>query len=103
MMSITKNIEERLQVLNPIHLSVINESDQHAGPPDRETHVRVVIASAEFDGKPRVKRHRMVQKPLKELFDQGLHALAIETQTSAEFEEKGGKSYHSPDCAGGSN
>jgi hypothetical protein len=44
----------------------------------------------------------MVQKPLKPLFDEGLHALAIETQTSAEYAEKHGKSYDSPACEGGS-
>lgn len=101
MKKVEAEIRERLQGLEPLHLNIINESDQHSGPPGRESHFRVVIASPQFDGASRVKRHRMVQAPLKHLFDQGLHALAIETQTSEEFTKLGGQSFESPACKGG--
>jgi BolA protein len=101
-MSVEERIRQSLQELQPLHLEVINESHMHSGPPNRETHFRVVIASEQFDDINRVKRHRMVQKPLKPLFNEGLHALAIETQTSTEYAEKHGKSYDSPACEGGS-
>lgn len=101
MKKVEAEIHERLQQLEPLHLTVINESDQHSGPPGRESHFRVVIASTQFDGVSRVKAHRMVQAPLKHLFDQGLHALAIETQKSDEFKARGGQSFDSPACSGG--
>lgn len=100
-MNVQKEIEDALQSLDPLYLEVLNESDQHAGPPNRETHFRVVIASAQFDGVNRIKRHRMVQAPLKSLFARGLHALAIETQSSEEFAASQGPTVVSPPCQGG--
>jgi BolA protein len=38
----------------------------------------VRIGSAQFNGLPRVKRHRLVYDALQDFIDQGLHALAIE-------------------------
>ena len=78
-------LEDRLRrVLQPSTLVVIDESADHAGHAGANgtgagTHFRVRIASAAFEGKSRVQRHRLVYDALHDFLDQGLHALAIET------------------------
>ena len=68
---------------NPSFLEVIDESYQHAGHSGASdsglnSHFRVRIASAQFEGLTRVQRHRLVYDSLQEFLDHGLHALAIE-------------------------
>ncbi|GGH59029.1 BolA family transcriptional regulator [Comamonas phosphati] len=70
--------------LSPSELEVIDESYQHAGHAGANdsgmgTHFRVRIASAMFEGKSRVARHRLVYDALQDFIDQGIHAIAIET------------------------
>lgn len=88
-MRIVKLIEEKLtEALQPIHLEVIDESHLHAGHggarPEGETHFRVVIVSALFDGESRVARHRMVTKVLAAEMNNPIHALALKTMTPQE-------------------
>lgn len=77
-------IDARLrEVLTPLELLVIDESQQHAGHAGANgtgygTHFRVHIASPEFAGKSRVAVHRLVYDALRDFFDAGMHALAIE-------------------------
>lgn len=97
-MSRQQSIRERLQAaFSPEHLEVINESHMHSGPPDRETHFKVVLASAAFDGKRSVQRHQMIYAELGEELKNGLHALALHTYTPAEWAETG-VAPASPDC-----
>jgi BolA family transcriptional regulator, general stress-responsive regulator len=84
-MNITaQSVREQLsKQLQPTFLEVLDESAQHAGHSgsngtDEGTHFRVRIASPQFDGRPRVAKHRLVYDALQEFIDQGLHALAIE-------------------------
>lgn len=80
-----ENIIQTLQTtLEPSKLEVIDESYQHAGHVGANdsgvgTHFRVRIASPLFTDLSRVKRHRLVYDALRPYIDQGLHALAIET------------------------
>lgn len=83
--SIEKRIRDTLsEALDPVRLEVINESHMHAGhaggTPDGsgETHMRVRVISAKFDGVARVQRHRLINELLKPVLDDGLHALALE-------------------------
>lgn len=73
---------------NPEALEVINESHLHAGhassPNSGQSHFRVLIVSDEFAGKSRVDRHRLVNAALADELRDGVHALAIRAQTSAE-------------------
>jgi BolA protein len=66
----------------PDYLEVIDESSRHQGHagsrPEGETHFRVRIASAAFDGLTRVAQHRAVNEILAEELRNGVHALAIE-------------------------
>lgn len=71
--------------LNPVRLEVIDESYQHAGHAGAHasgvgTHFRVRVTSPLFTGVGRVGRHRLVYDALRDFMDQGLHALAIETE-----------------------
>ena len=70
------------QAFTPIHLDVIDESQQHAGHsgarPDGESHFRVKIVAETFRGKSRIERHRMVNAALAELLRERVHALAIQ-------------------------
>ena len=78
-------LEQRLRtVLQPTALTVLDESAAHAGHTGANgtgfgTHFRVRIASELFAGRTRVQRHRLVYDALQDFIDQGLHALAIET------------------------
>jgi BolA protein len=78
-------LRERLQ---PISLTVVDESHQHIGHAGwregGETHFRLDIVSAAFAGKSRVERHRMVNEVLADAFQQGLHALAIKARAPGE-------------------
>ena len=73
------------QRLSPTALEVLDESWQHAGHAGANstgfgTHFRVRVASHLFTGLSRVARHRLVYDALQDFIDQGLHALAIETE-----------------------
>lgn len=74
--------------LAPAHLDVVDESHLHAGHsgarPEGETHFRLDVVSAAFEGKSRVERHRIVNAALDPAFKRGLHALAVKARTPAE-------------------
>jgi len=82
----TDHLLARLQErLTPTALQVIDESHQHAGHIGANasgvgTHFRVRIASPFFTGKSRVACHRLVYDAVQDFIDQGLHAMAIETE-----------------------
>lgn len=68
-----------------------NDSHKHAGhagnpsgAPNAETHFRVEVVSAAFEGQNMVKRHRMVYGLLGDEMDAGLHALSLNTKTPDE-------------------
>jgi BolA protein len=72
---------------SPATLEVIDESDQHRGHggwrEGGETHFRVRMAAAAFDGMSRVNRQRAVNKVLAEDLETGVHALALELRGAA--------------------
>jgi BolA family transcriptional regulator, general stress-responsive regulator len=82
---ITQTLRERL---HPSQLTVTDESEQHRGHggwrEGGETHFRVYIVSEAFIGKSRVERHRLVNEVLKDAFDRGLHALAVQAKAPGE-------------------
>jgi BolA protein len=89
-MSVKSRIEYRLtEALSPERLEVVNESHLHAGHQPGftgagETHLRIRVVSGKFAGVTRVARHRMVNELVKDEFDAGLHALAIEAAAPGE-------------------
>ncbi|CCX06973.1 Similar to UV-induced protein uvi31; acc. no. Q12238 [Pyronema omphalodes CBS 100304] len=79
--------------LSPRTLEIYNDSDKHAhhnamrGVADKkETHFRVVVSSAQFQGQTQLKRHRTINGLLQdELTRQGgIHALQLRTLTLEE-------------------
>ncbi|SDS52654.1 transcriptional regulator, BolA protein family [Halopseudomonas litoralis] len=93
-------LEQALQGLAPTHLELLNESHMHNVPPGSESHFKLVIVSDEFQGLNAVKRHQAVYRTLGDLM-QRIHALALHTYTSAEWQASG-LAPASPDCMGGS-
>lgn len=89
MSSVTaEQIEQALRAaITPLQaLEVLNESHLHAGHAGagEGSHWRVRITSARMAGLSRVARHRLVYDALRDVIPQGVHALAIETQSPAE-------------------
>jgi len=101
--SVQSTIEEKLaQALDPLHLEVINESANHSVPPGSESHFKVVVVAAEFEGLRLLARHRRVNGVLADELANSIHALALHTYTSAEWRERFGEAPMSPPCLGGS-
>jgi len=100
-MSIAETIEAKLQEgLAPSHLEVINESDNHNVPPGSESHFKVVIAAEAFEGQRTLHRHRMGYGLLGEELAGPVHALALHTYTTGQWNEIDAAP-ESPDCRGG--
>jgi BolA protein len=72
----------------PESLTVVDESDQHQGHaghrPGGQTHFRVYIVAAAFQGKTRIDRHRMINSVLSAELAAGVHALAIHAEAPGE-------------------
>ncbi|MEO8143614.1 MAG: BolA family protein [Betaproteobacteria bacterium] len=89
-MTVAQDIERRLQALVPSRLELLDESAQHAGhagaAPGGNTHWKLTIVSAAFEGKPTVARHRMVYQALGELMRHPIHALSINAKSPGEFD-----------------
>ncbi|MDJ0738191.1 MAG: BolA/IbaG family iron-sulfur metabolism protein [Gammaproteobacteria bacterium] len=101
-MQMQQQIEQRLRdSFAPLHLEVDNESHMHNVPEGSESHFRVVVVSAQFDGKALLQRHRAVNGVLAEQLAGGIHALALHTMTPEEWFAKGGDAPASPPCLGG--
>ncbi len=88
-MTVADDIRRRLDTLAPSHLELLDESAMHAGhagaTPGGNTHWRLTIVSAAFEGKPTVARHRMVYDALGELMRHPIHALSISAKSPNEF------------------
>ena len=101
-MTVRETIENKLTAaLSPLHLEVINESGMHNVPPGSETHFKVLVVSAAFEGLGPVDRHRRVNALLAPQFAAGLHALSLRTLTPAQWESER-TPFESPRCLGGS-
>ena len=74
--------------LSPTKLEVINDSAMHSGHAgddgSGESHFTVVIESAEFAGKNRLARQRMVNAALGDIPGDRVHALAIKASAPGE-------------------
>lgn len=100
-------IIQSLQVLNPTHTQLINESMNHAGYFEgKESHFKLTIVSEAFENKRLVARHQSIYALVDALMtSQGgsIHALAIHAYTPAEWgllNKNNGNVPQSPLCAG---
>jgi BolA family transcriptional regulator, general stress-responsive regulator len=81
-------ITQRLSALSPSSLVVRDDSAAHhghAGAADGGGHFHVVIASAAFEGKNKVARHRLVYQTVSDLMPRTIHALSIEAKAHGEI------------------
>lgn len=74
-------IKEKLSILNPTFLDVIDESNEHIGhahyQAQKSTHFAVIIASEELKKYSRLNAHRAIYRALKPLLENKIHALRI--------------------------
>ncbi len=99
---VQQQIRQKLAVLTPLHLEVVNESFMHSVPPNSETHFKVVIVSPQFNGKRQVARHQSIYQLLAAELAGGVHALALHTYTEEEWQAREQNVPASPECLGGS-
>ncbi|HCH70789.1 MAG TPA: transcriptional regulator BolA [Colwellia sp.] len=102
-MSIATTIEQKLlSAFSPLHLDVINESNNHNVPPGSESHFKVTIVSNNFEDERLIKRHRAVNGVLAEELAEKIHALALHTYTEKEWHDYYAENTPlSPNCLGG--
>ena len=102
-MQIQKIIENKLRnQLEPEFLQVENESSQHNVPSGSESHFKVTIVSASFEGISSVKRHQQVYRVLQEELQGGVHALSLRCHTPTQWSLLGEQIHLTPNCRGGS-
>ncbi len=100
-MSVQARIEDKLQALEPSHLTVENESHMHSVPANSETHFKVTLVSPRFEGLMPVKRHQQIYAALAEELSGPVHALALHLYTPQEWSARGAPRPDSPNCRGG--
>lgn len=86
-MTLAERITASLASLAPEALDILDESGQHlghAGYRPGGSHFQVDIVSAQFAGKSRIERHRMVYAALGNVM-QDVHALAINARAPDEL------------------
>jgi len=93
-MTVADRIRQKLtEAFRPDALEVVDESHLHKGHagarPGGESHYRVRITAAAFQGKSRVATHRMIYDALGEEIAAGVHALAIEAKGPASLPQSG--------------
>lgn len=99
-MSIQAAIEQKLQALEPTHVTVENESHRHAVPPNSETHFKVTVVSPHFQGLMPVKRHQRLYALLADELAGPVHALALHLYTPQEWAARAEGRPDSPNCRG---
>jgi len=97
------NIESKLSNnLKPQFIQVENESHMHGGPAT-ESHFKLTVVSAEFEGLSLVKRHQQLYKLFADELASGIHALSLHLYSPEEWQSRQESIPQSPDCRGGSN
>jgi BolA protein len=80
-----------MQLLKPTSLTLIDNSQQHAGHAgndmDGESHFELQIVAEAFDGLNLVKRHKLIYMMLGQIMPE-IHALQIQSLTPEEAEKR---------------
>jgi BolA protein len=83
-----ERIEQKLAVLSPDSVELIDDSEQHAGHAGAQGgggHFQLIIVSPLFKGKSTQARHRMVHTALGKMLEREIHALTIKAYTPDEI------------------
>ncbi len=86
MTPIQQALENRLSLLDPEKIEVIDESHLHAGHRGAKEggHYKITIVAKAFIGKSTMTRHRLVYNAIGDLMRQGIHALSIKALAPGE-------------------
>ena len=103
-MDMQAQIENKLRTgFADIHyLEIVDETSKHNVPPDAQSHFKLTIVSNAFEGSRLIDRHRKINALLAEEIKH-IHALALNTLTAKEWDEKDRAVKKTPPCLGGSN
>lgn len=101
-MNVLQILETKIQTLQPQHVAIVNESGNHNVPPGSQSHFKITLVSASFNGLSLVQRHRMIYDLLEEELRGPIHALALHLYTDEEWQNNNSVSPDSPPCKGGS-
>jgi BolA family transcriptional regulator, general stress-responsive regulator len=84
----TEMLQRLNSALSPTRIALVDDSENHRGHggynPAGESHFTLEIESAEFAGKSRVERQRLVYKALGDLMHRRVHALSIRATAPGE-------------------
>jgi BolA protein len=84
----TEMLQRLNSALSPTRIDLVDDSEKHRGHggynPAGESHFTLEVESAEFAGKSRVERQRLVYKALGDLMHQRVHALSIRATAPGE-------------------
>jgi BolA family transcriptional regulator, general stress-responsive regulator len=83
--SLETAIRERLSVLSPESVALVDEDHLHIGHGADGAHWQLTIVSEAFRGKPPLARHRMIYEALGDLMKREIHALRIEAFAPEQF------------------
>ena len=81
-------IKQKLSVLDPEKIEIVDESARHAGHEGAKSgggHYLLTIVSRKFSGKSALARHRLVYDALQEMMHKNIHALSVKAYTPEEI------------------
>lgn len=84
-----ERLESALSSLNPVHLTIQDDSALHVGHAGNRGggHYTITIVSSVFEGRSLIQRHRLVYESVDSLMSGAIHALSITAKTPAEFSD----------------
>ena len=84
----TEMLRRLNSALQPSRIELVDDSEQHRGHggynPAGESHFSLFVESAEFSGKNRVERQRMIYRALGDMMHARVHALSIRAAAPGE-------------------
>ncbi len=86
-MKLEQKIRDRLSILQPTLIELVDESHLHvghAGARDGGVHCQLKVVSERFKGKSAIERHRMIYSALGEMVRREIHAIKIKAYTPEE-------------------
>ncbi|BCT68655.1 BolA family protein [Nitrosospira sp. NRS527] len=87
-MSTIELIKQKLSVLEPEKIEIVDESARHAGHEGAKSgggHYLLTIVSRKFSGQSALARHRLVYTALQEMMHKDIHALSVKAYTPEEI------------------
>lgn len=98
--SVKSHIEQLLlEKIEPVLLDVVDESWQHGGGPDAQSHYKIIVVSNQFEGQKLLARHRTIQAALADIISR-VRAISLHTLTPEEWKtaEENKVGFRSPGC-----